>query len=143
MSTPPEPLAPGDPIVALAGLSTNATAFSGAGSVLAVLYKADSAWPLLVGGGVGGFVIGAIIGTLAGKVLFPANADNVIVVRVGIGSLSKCLKATLAPCLFASSLLALTVTMVVGAPQLGSALVLSTIAAISTGAIFALSAALT
>jgi len=143
MSTPPEPLAPGDPIVALASLSTNAAAFSGAGSTLAVFYKADSAWPLLVGGGTAGFVIGAIIGMLAGKALFPASADNVVVVRAGVGALSKCLKATLAPCLLASTLLALSVALVVGVPAAGSLLVVSTIVAISTGVTFAASAALT
>jgi hypothetical protein len=87
-----EKLNPGDKVIALASAACTAAVLAGivAGCVLGWITKHN----LIITGAfvISGAIIGLAVGTVVGKVLFPAQAGQVMVMKTGRGSIHANLK---------------------------------------------------
>ena len=114
-------LAPGDRVVDLSASLRSAATVSGAisGAVSLWILKQSLLWS--AGALVVGAAVGLCIGLLLGPLVFPASPGNVVVVKVGPGSLAATLKAGLVGALVAGAVAA---AVPAGVFDLGSMLVL-------------------
>lgn len=82
----------GDRVIALAAAAQTAAIMAGAVSGAVAMWIARHKAGFSTVAFFGGAVMGWIIGTLVGKIIFPATSGNVVITKVGVGSLPMTLR---------------------------------------------------
>ena len=110
----PDRLNSGDRVIALAAAAQTAAIVAGAASGAIAMWIARHKVGFSTLGLLGGAVIGWIVGMLVGKIIFPATSGNVVITKVGAGSLSMTLRGNVVAALLTGLVVSLLIAFLTG-----------------------------